>query len=72
MAYAAGNISRAQTGLTDRVSALLIDIRARMARRKVFRDTLSELQGLTDRELADLGIVRAELRRIAHTAAYEM
>lgn len=32
-----------------------------------YRRTLHELQGLNDRELADLGIGRGDLRRVART-----
>ena len=37
--------------------------------RRVFRTTLSELSQLTDRDLADLGLYRADLRRVARDAA---
>ena len=36
-----------------------------------FRKTLNELRGLSDRELADLGLNRAMLPRIAQQAVYE-
>ena len=72
MAYAPSNTSPAQSALTSRFDALLIDIRARLARRRVFRQTLAELSVLSDRELADLGLSRSELRRVAWQAAYEM
>ncbi|MCB1332130.1 MAG: DUF1127 domain-containing protein [Roseivivax sp.] len=52
------------------------NLRARIAdyfsRRRVFRTTLRELQALSDRELADLGLHRSMLRRIAQQAANEM
>ena len=32
-----------------------------------YRNTLNELRGLNDRELADLGIGRGDLRRVART-----
>lgn len=38
-------------------------------RRAVYRRTFNELVGLTDRELADLGIPRAHIRRVASEAA---
>jgi uncharacterized protein YjiS (DUF1127 family) len=47
----------------------------RHAQRRVYRTTLAELSLLSNRELADLGLARSELRRIAweagqqHTAA---
>ena len=41
------------------------------AKRKVFRDTFSELASLSDRELADLGIPRCNIRRLAWEAAHD-
>jgi len=46
--------------LTDRVSRYMR-----------FRKTLNELRELSDRELADLGLSRAMLPRIAQQAVYE-
>ena len=31
---------------------------------------MNELQGLSNRELADLGLSRSEIRRVAYHAAY--
>ena len=36
----------------------------------VYRRTVRELQGLTNRELADLGISRSDIIRIARDAAH--
>ena len=72
MAYASNNQGIAQNGLTARFDAILIDIRARLARRRVFNQTRHELQALSNRELADLGLSRSEIRRIAWQAAYEV
>ena len=33
-----------------------------------YRETVSELGRMTDRELSDLGIGRADIRRVARTA----
>ena len=47
----------------------------RHAQRRVYRKTLEELSMLSNRDLADLGLARSELRRISweagqkHTAA---
>lgn len=41
------------------------------AKRAAFRQTMRELNTLSDRELADLGLHRSGLRRIAYQAAYE-
>ncbi len=71
MAYATEITTGTQSGLSARFSALLIDLRARLARRKVYNQTLSELQSLSNRELADLGLNRSIIRRVAYQAAYE-
>ena len=42
----------------------------RHAQRRVYRQTLRELSVLSHRELADLGIARAEIGRIAWQSAY--
>ncbi|WP_083545497.1 DUF1127 domain-containing protein [Sulfitobacter alexandrii] len=39
-------------------------------RRAIFRRTFDELAGLTDRELADIGIPRSHIRRTARDTAY--
>jgi hypothetical protein len=54
----------------DRVSAFRINLSDTMAKRKVFSTTLRELQSLSDRDLADLGLSRSALRGIAFEAAY--
>ena len=46
-------------------------IRHALAKRKVYRATFSELAGLTDRELRDLGIPRSNIKRLAMEAAYD-
>ena len=72
MAYATNNSTLRGSALGGRFSALLIDIQARLARRKVFKTTYNELSALSNRELADLGLNRSQLRRIAWQAAYEV
>jgi len=42
-----------------------------MTRYRVYRTTVSELSSLTERELNDLGISRAEVRGIAYKAAFD-
>nr|WP_241525489.1 DUF1127 domain-containing protein [Pseudophaeobacter leonis] len=44
---------------------MLSAVKAAKLRRDLYLSTLSELRGLSDRELADLGIPRAHIRRIA-------
>lgn len=54
----------------DPRNGLLAGLRDALARRKVFRETLRELKGLSNRELADLGISRSMITRVATEAAY--
>jgi uncharacterized protein YjiS (DUF1127 family) len=39
------------------------------AGRRAYHQTVSELNGLTDRELADIGIVRCDIQAVARDAA---
>lgn len=69
MAYT--NAPRSATaGLADRLSALVADIRDSLRRRRLYRDTLRELNALSTRELNDLGIHRSMITRVALEAAY--
>ncbi|WP_292025280.1 DUF1127 domain-containing protein [Maritimibacter sp. UBA3975] len=69
MAYAT-DIRHSDHGLFDRVSTLLKSFGDARAQRKVYRTTLAELRALNGRDLADLGISRAEIPFIAREAAY--
>ena len=44
--------------------------RSRFAQRERFRRTLNELNQLSDREAADLGLTRSEFRRVAWASVY--
>lgn len=57
-------------GLTARVADLLTGLRLAMARRRVYRQTLRELRAMTSRELAELGIHRSMITRMAAEVAY--
>lgn len=69
MAYAT-DIRHGDHGLLDRVSALFKAFGEARAQRKVYRETAKELNALSTRDLADLGISRAEIPFIAREAAY--
>lgn len=69
MAYAT-DIRSADHGLLDRVSGVFKSLAVARAQRKVYRRTLSELQALEARDLADLGISRSEIPFLAREAAY--
>lgn len=62
MAYATANTARSNGLLARFVEAA--------AARKVYRTTLTELEGLSNRDLADLGINRSMIKSIAYEAAY--
>jgi uncharacterized protein YjiS (DUF1127 family) len=69
MAYV--NTSRAASGaIADRLSAIVKSVQTAYARRRTYVTTFRELNGLTDRELIDLGIHRANIAQIAAEAAY--
>ena len=55
-----------RTILTERFNTL----RAQMAKRATYRATVAELNTLSGRDLADLGIHRSSIRSIAYEAAY--
>ncbi|PHP29417.1 DUF1127 domain-containing protein [Limimaricola cinnabarinus] len=52
-------------GLGQRIANLRVTLADRVAKNKIYRSTYNELQALTDRDLADLGISRSMIKRIA-------
>lgn len=72
MAYATDISISTQSGLTARVSTAFNAARAYFARRAVYNETYSELSALSNRELADLGMSRSEIRRVAMEAANDI
>ena len=69
MAYVNSSAARAN-GVFDRAIVALKSLREANDRRRVFKRTLAELQRLSGRELADLGIDRSMITRVAIEAAY--
>ncbi len=63
------NISAGNAGIFAQIAARLTEARERFARnrlrRHIFRQTMSELSALSTRELADLGLHRSMIRRVA-------
>lgn len=57
-------------GVIRRLSKLFATYREARQRNRVFRQTLKELNSLTNRELADLGIPQSMITRVAQEAAY--
>lgn len=68
MSYSQTYTGGANAGLFARLKS---DLAAKLARRKVYRQTLNELMSLSDRELNDLGLNRSVLRSVAYQAAYD-
>ena len=69
MAYV--NTTRAaRKSLVDRLLALKETFAANLRQRRLFEETVRQLESLTDRELSDLGISRLSIRDIAREAAY--
>ncbi len=56
--------------LTQRIAALRENFVAARAQRKIYTKTVSELDALSNRDLADLGINRSMIKAIAIEAAY--
>ena len=57
-------------GFVDRFASLVNSIKMFAQRRAIFDQTVRELDALTNRELADLGIARLNIRDVAREAAY--
>ena len=56
-----------QASFAERITTL----REIIAKRTTYRKTVHELQGLSNRDLADLGIHRSAIKSIAYEAAYQ-
>ncbi|TNC73720.1 DUF1127 domain-containing protein [Rubellimicrobium roseum] len=71
MAYA-HDTHHAATGLSlaERIGQLRADLATRIARYRLYRETLAELSTLGPRELHDLGLNTADLPALARSAAY--
>ena len=69
MAYV-NTTSAARKGFADRLMMVRDLVLTAIAQRRTYLRTVAELNALTDRELADLGISRLGITEIAHEAAY--
>lgn len=69
MAYA-NDIRAYGASLGQRISEFRAAMADRYAKYTVYRTTLDELAGLTNRDLTDLGISRSAIKGIATEAAY--
>lgn len=57
-------------GIGHMIGSLMTKLNDQRRRNRVYRQTVSELNALNDRDLADLGIARSTIRSIAMQAAY--
>jgi uncharacterized protein YjiS (DUF1127 family) len=69
MAYATETRSFGAS-LVERAGTFRAAMTDRFAKYSLYRTTLNELQGLNDRDLADLGIARADIQDLAREAAW--
>ena len=60
----------AESGIRAKLGSMIARLQDNRARAAVYRQTIRELNALTARDLADLGIHRSMISRIAHEAAY--
>jgi uncharacterized protein YjiS (DUF1127 family) len=60
----------ARKSVFDRFSGLNETLATWLRQRRIYARTVAELDGLNDRDLADLGISRLSIPKIAHEAAY--
>lgn len=59
------------TSARHRTGGFIGGLNRRFSQYKTYRKTVGELEALTERELADLGVHRSQIRGIAYKAAYE-
>jgi len=69
MAYIAGNRSDVLP-IGRRLAEIATGLSEAYAAWRVYRQTVTELQNLSSRELADLGLTRGMIRQVALDAAY--
>jgi len=68
MAYNSEILGR--MGLRDSLVTLVANTREALRRRAIYKRTIAELKGLSQRELDDLAISRCMIHRLAYEAAY--
>lgn len=56
----------------SRIAAFFDAISLKLRQRRVYRQTFNELCTMTDRDLRDLGMSRADFRRISREAAEQV
>ena len=68
MAYV--NSRSASLSFSDRIAAFVKVAKDAIERRRVYTQTMFELNGLSDRDLADLGLARCMIAQVAREADY--
>lgn len=63
-------VATTATGLRARIQAWTAARAVRRAQTKVYRTTFNQLNAMSDRDLADIGIARGMIDQVAHEAAY--
>ena len=63
--------TRSRTAESSRLNGYLSGLVTRLRNYSSYRRTLTELDNLTDRELADLGLSRHQIRSVAYREAYD-
>ena len=58
------------TSIWHRLSDLRVNLAERRAQDRVYRATVNELSAMSDRDLTDVGVHRADIETIAQEAAY--
>ncbi len=59
----------ARSTAPSRIAAFFETVSLKLRQRKAYRNTYNELCGLSDRELADFGVSRGDIRRLSLEAA---
>ena len=67
MAYV-NQVTAQNSSFMARVAAMFERFAAKQRQNRLYRETYNGLNALTDRELADLGLHRSELTRVAREA----
>ncbi len=68
MAHA--NTSVRSFGISERIALIVKSFREAQARRALYARTVRELRILSDRDLSDFGLHRANIEEVAREAAY--
>lgn len=62
---------QSRASLFARVAGVFARVQQARARRAIYRQTLRELDALSNRDLADLGLSRGMIQSVAYEAAYK-